>query len=211
MNDITLAYRLKTIDCFLSCIQWEGRAREQPAPCDSSCTWSPWRPRKHHHPVTTIVDDEDDDALPTVFLDIAVIDEHPLICIPSIYINNEVKSQCVRRCELRIHPRLGFRSLVSVSLPFLAINCHGGAHGHHFIRQEMAPQRKLLLQGANERLKHQNRRYTCFHAVTVLALGLQGSQFGGGVLERFGWCVQRQIVFRLRHVYILCVCPWLGA
>ena len=42
---------------------------------------------------------------------------------------------------------------------FVCINRHGCAHGHQLIRQEMAQQGKLLLRRANERLKHQNRRF----------------------------------------------------
>ena len=50
MNDITLAYRLKTIDCFLSCIQWEGRAREAARPMRLIVYMKPMKTKKTSSP-----------------------------------------------------------------------------------------------------------------------------------------------------------------
>ncbi len=75
----------------------------------------------------------------------------------------------------------------SCSLLSFGLHCHGGSHGHQSVLQEMAPQGKLLLRGANElvvkKKYRQYRGYTRFHALRVLVFGLQGSRLGGGILE----------------------------
>ena len=75
------------------------------------------------------------------------------------------------------------------SCPLLSfgLHCHGGSHGHQSVLQEMAPQGKLLLRGANElvvqKKYRQYRGYTRFHSLGVLVFGLQGSRLGGRILE----------------------------